>query len=125
MSKARWAHAALLALALPACATAAGTTHSQTAFSRPTGQAAQPGSWQPLASSARQDYAKHNGARGQAAQPYAWVGSQPLYPRDQRRLAQDGQLYPGGRAGQPNSWTPSETSTAVQIAQNASPKAVQ
>ncbi|HEX5658424.1 MAG TPA: hypothetical protein VFX59_14580 [Polyangiales bacterium] len=119
MSKVRWA--ALVALALPACATA-----GQTAFNHPAGQAAQPGSWQTTQAQAHADFVKHDGPRGQAEQPYAWVGSQPVYPRDQHRLAQDGQTYAGGRAGQPGSWTPSEVNTwALQIAQNDSTKAKQ
>jgi hypothetical protein len=116
MSKARWAHAALLALALPACATA-GTTHTQTALSRPAGQAAQPGSWQPTQAQAHADYVTHTGPRGQAAQPYAWLGSEPAYPADQHRLAQDGPSYLGGRAGQPSSWTP-QPRTSWTLAQN-------
>src|SRR4051794_33023137 len=109
MSKSHWA--VLVALALPACATAGTQTQ---AFSRPSGQAAQPGSWQGSQTTA--DYSTHNGPRGRAAQPYAWVGSQPVYPRDQHRLAQDGQTYAGGRAGQPGSWTPSKIDTwALQI----------
>jgi hypothetical protein len=124
MSKARWGHAALIALALPACATA-GTQH-QTAFTRPSGQAAQPGSWQPPSAQAHVDYVKAGEPRGQAEQPYAWVGSRPVYPADQHRLAQDGQTYAGGRAGQPGSWTPSKVNTwALQIAQNGDAKAKQ
>jgi hypothetical protein len=123
MSKARWAQVALLALALPACATAAGTTHTQSA---PAGRAAQPGSWLQAQANPKADYVERAGARGQAAQPYAWVGSQPAYPRDQHRLAQDGQTYAGGRAGQPGSWTPSKTTSwALQIAQNGDAKAKQ
>jgi hypothetical protein len=126
MSNARWVQAALIALALPACASAAGTTHTQTAFSRPAGQAAQPGSWQATPAQQHASYAPAGEPRGQAEQPYAWVGSRPVYPKDQHRLAQDGQTYAGGRAGQPNSWTPAKTSTwALQIAANGDTKAKQ
>lgn len=114
MSNLRWAHAALLALALPACASA-GTTH--TAFARPAGRAAQPGSWQQQATQTRADYVKHAGPRGQADQPYAWVGTQPVYPPDRNRLAQDGPSYLGGRAGQPGSFTP-QSSTSWTLARN-------
>lgn len=114
MSNARWAKAALLALALPACATAAGSTHANVVH--PSGQAAQPGSWE--GQQAKADYVLHNGPRGQAAQPYAWVGSEPAYPADQHRLAQDGQSDLGGRAAQPGSFTPAGRTSSWTLAQN-------
>ena len=120
MSKARWAHAALFALALPACAGAAGSTQHPVAHARPAGQAAQPGSWNHA--EAKVDYVKHVGPRGQAAQPYAWLDSKPAYPADQQRLAQDGPSYLGGRAAQPGSWTPS-TRTSWTLAKGEALKA--
>lgn len=117
MSRTRWIRAALIALALPACATSAGSTHAQTAHARPAGQAAQPGSWLSAQNAARGAYATHAGPRGQADQPYAWLHSQPIYPTDHNRLAQDGPSYLGGRAAQPGSWTPGGR-TSWTLAQN-------
>jgi hypothetical protein len=108
MSKAHWAQAALIALALPACAHGVQSSNVETSALRPGGQAAQPGSWVSANDEQKNvTYAEHAGPRGRAAQPYAWVGSQPAYPAT-NRLAQEGPSYLGGRAGQPSSWTRDE-----------------
>jgi hypothetical protein len=107
MTITRWASIALVALALPACATAGSTPR----VSSPAGQAAQPSSWLPASSQAQAEYAQHAGPRGQAAQPHAWVGTTPAYPVDQHRLAQEGMTYLGGRAAQGGSWTPQPKSS--------------
>jgi hypothetical protein len=124
MTNSRWARVALLALALPACATAAGTTRTETVVSQPGGQAAQPASWLQAQAKPRANYVEHAGARGQAAQPFAWLDSRPEYPVDQHRLAQDGMTYLGGRAGQGGSWTPAP-STSWTLASTLNTRAQQ
>jgi hypothetical protein len=104
MSKARWAHAALIAAGLSACASTHGTPRNETRTSYLGGQAAQPSSW--LSKGPSVDLNERSttaaaGPAGQAAQPLSWSGEEPPSVAAPTRLAQDGSLYRGGRAGQP------------------------
>jgi hypothetical protein len=104
MTNAQWARAALLAVALPACAHAHGSP--AVAPSLAAGQAAQPGSYIPHAArepAASQVIAAEGAARGQAAQPHSWTTLQQPAAVSQHD-ATAGSPHVGGRAAQPYSW---------------------
>ncbi|MDB4976672.1 MAG: hypothetical protein JWN48_5013 [Myxococcaceae bacterium] len=107
MSTARWAQAALYAAALTACASAHGSQRAETSSSYRGGQAAQPQSWvsrAPSSPAAQSPVALTHEPAGQAAQQYSWIGEPDPIAPSSTPLAQEGSLYLGGRAAQPNSW---------------------